>query len=332
MIWRRQLNVFPELQAMSAEDKGTIDRIGAELYFPIGVGELSGILALGPKFPGQLFSREDLEFLKTLLRQVGLELENIYLFNQEKAQRQRVEQFNAERATFLDALAHEMKTPLTSAVASSELLVAESIDHGENIHLLAVDVQSSINNLGRIVNDILEFGRIQQIKIKCVIEPVDINDIILKVKEESNLLLLKKQQKLVLDLPEPSVVVNADSARVKQVLHNLISNASKFSPVDCEIQLRAKVVDRYLHVEVQDCAERIAEVDRGHLFVPYYRGKQARQNHLPGLGLGLFICKELIEVQQGKIWLEDRMSQGNIFCFSLPLEEQNRNESVISRG
>jgi K+-sensing histidine kinase KdpD len=125
LIWKRQLNIFPELQAMSKQDPDIINNIAAEIYFPIGVGELYGILALGPKKPGQIYTREDLDFMNTMLRQVSLEMENVYLFNMEKTQRQRVEQFNAERATFLDALAHEMKTPLTSAVSSSELMVNE---------------------------------------------------------------------------------------------------------------------------------------------------------------------------------------------------------------
>jgi K+-sensing histidine kinase KdpD len=328
MIWRSQLNIFPELQAMSNQDRQTLDGIEAELYFPIGVGELSGILALGPKPPGQIYSREDLEFLNTFLHQVGLELENIYLFIREKAQRQRVEQFNAERATFLDALAHEMKTPLTSAVSSSELLVQELKGQSGNLALLANDIQLSVNNLGSTVNDILEFGRVQQIKIKCVIETININDAILKVKEESNLTLLRKQQSLKVNIPDESVLVKADQARVKQVLHNLINNASKFSGVGSEIQLLVKPNDRYVYVEVQDCADIISDEDRGHLFVPYYRGMQARQKHLPGLGLGLFVCKELIEMQNGKIWLDERKSKGNVFCFSLPRDIQNSDETT----
>jgi signal transduction histidine kinase len=331
MIWGRQFNVFPELQAISTQESVVINQIKGELYFPIGVGELSGILALGAKPSTQIYSREDLEFLNTFLRQVGLELENIHLFNQEKAQRERVEQFNAERATFLDALAHEMKTPLTSAVSSSELLVNELHDKPGNAQLLAVDVQGAIDNLGRIVNDILEFGRLQKIKIKCVIQTVDINDAILKVKEESNLLLLRKQQALILEIPEGAILVKADVARVKQVLHNLISNASKFSPVNREIKLKVKILDQYVHVEVYDCAEKIAAEDRGHLFTAYYRGTQARDKHLPGLGLGLYICKELIEGQKGRIWIEDNRGAGNIFCFSLPREEQKSNENIDNR-
>ena len=318
LLWHRQLDILPELQVMTEEDRRVLGYIEAELYYPLGLTKLTGLLALGPKPAGQIYSWEDLGFVATLTHQASLELENAQLFGQEKAQRERVERFNIERSTFLDALAHEMKTPLTSATSSSELLVGELADCPENLKLLADDIQASVGNLGRIVNDVLEFGRGQQTRVSCIVQPVELCQLVSTVKMESNSLLRRKQQSLVLMLPDAPLWVRADSERLKQVLRNILDNAAKFSPPDSEIRLRVMNLDHSAQIEVGDSAEPIIVDDQEHLFTPYYRGKLAQQRQLPGLGLGLFICKQLIELQNGKIWLANGKQKGNVFCISLP--------------
>jgi len=126
-------------------------------------------------------------------------------------------------------------------------------------------------------------------------------------------------------MPDEETNVQADPNRVKQVLHNLIINASKYGPTESEIVLRVRKMERNVYIEVQDQADTISAEEKTHLFVPYYRGKRAQEEQLPGLGLGLFICKELVEMQNGKIWLESAQNGGNVFGFSLPREGGKQN-------
>ena len=320
LLWRRQLDTEPELQAMADQDREVLSRTDGELYLPLGVVELMGILIIGPKPPGQVYSRDDLDFLVALTRQASLELENVRLFDQERVQRKRVEEFNAERVTFLDTLAHELKTPLTSALSSSEMLVNELRNHPENFRLLSEDAWAAVKGLERMVGDILDFGRSQEVRLKCSIQRVNLCQLGLAMRDEFGTLLRTKRQDLIVTLPDDPIWIRADPVRMKQVLRNLIDNAAKFSPPGSNICFRIIALDRSVQIEVEDSAEPIDSYDQGHLFTPYYRGVKTQERRVPGLGLGLFISKQLVELQGGKIWLAKDEQKGNRFCILLSKE------------
>ena len=120
-------------------------------------------------------------------------------------------------------------------------------------------------------------------------------------------------------------LVLADKEKVEEILMNLLSNANKYSITGGSIILRAKISDNYVIVEIEDTAALIPEEQRTKLFQPYYRGENdGSVSTAPGLGLGLAISKTLVELQQGRIWIENKDSTGNIFCFSLPILNNDR--------
>jgi two-component system phosphate regulon sensor histidine kinase PhoR len=138
-------------------------------------------------------------------------------------------------------------------------------------------------------------------------------------------------------LPDSLPPVWADTDRLRQVVQNLLINASKFTPEGGKITLKAKERDGSLVVEVQDNGPGIPEKDQKRLFQPYNRQLGDRE-HLSGLGLGLALCKYLVELHDGEIWLNSRVGKGSIFGFSIPLatsiqqqvstEEEAINESA----
>lgn len=322
LLWREHLSILPELQPMGMEDRRKLDYWEAEVYCPLGTDDLAGILILGPKLREERYSIEDMQFLVALVRQASLELENSRLRELVRARRDRAEPPNADRDTFLNALAHEMKNPLTSAISSSELLVSRLSSHvsgqAEDIRLLAEDIRSAAQTLERTVSDILESGKVSLAALKCTLQPVELCQVAARLKREISPLLANRQQGLTLSLPPAPAWVRADPVRLKQVLYNLLTNASKFSPPGSELVLRALVNDRSIRIEAQDCAEPVPAEERERIFAPYYRGRAARGGGVPGLGLGLFVCKQLMELQQGRIWLAEEQPGGNIFCISLP--------------
>lgn len=320
LLWARQFESEPELQVMTDKDREVLSKADGQMYYPLGGVELVGILILGRKSSGQVYTRDDLDFLVALTRQTSLELENIHLFNRERAQRKRVETFNTERSTFLDALAHELKTPLTSALSSSELLVNELRNHPENLRLLSEDVWTATKGLEQIVNDVLDFGKSQETRFKGSLGRVDLRQLGLEMKDEFSNLLRTNRQALSITLPDAPVWTRADPLRMKQVLRNLLSNAAKFSPHSSNIYLRITALERSAQIEVEDSAELIDPQEQEHLFTPYYRGTKAQEKHVPGLGLGLFISKRLVELQGGKIWLAQNEKRGNHFYILMPKE------------
>jgi signal transduction histidine kinase len=315
---RLQIETEPMLQGMTNQDRVLLDKIRGELFCTMGIIDLLGILIVGPKSHGQIYTRDDINFLRSIARQASLELENIGLFNRERAQRKRLEQFNMERSAFLDALAHELKTPLTSAVSSSELLLHQSSSLPENVKPLSLDVYSSIRDLERLVDDILNFGDSQSARLKLIKERADLREIGLSMKDECSMIAMNKGQNLIVTLPDKPLWVNIDPARMRQVIRNLVGNACKFSPSGCNIFLRMQEHDRSVRMEVEDSADPIDPEDRENLFTPYYRGAQAQTKRIPGLGLGLFISRRIVEGQGGKLLLIQGEKVGNIFCVILP--------------
>ena len=128
-------------------------------------------------------------------------------------------------------------------------------------------------------------------------------------------------------------MVWADETRLRQVVLNLLSNACKFTPEGGKITLRAREGDATLVVEVQDTGVGIAEEEQQRLFEPYYRVADDRQQ-FKGLGLGLTLCKMLVELHGGQIWVESHVGKGSTFGFSVPLEttsQQVKNHEMGDR-
>jgi signal transduction histidine kinase len=149
---------------------------------------------------------------------------------------------------------------------------------------------------------------------------LDTRDFLKKVAAEFEPVAEDKEQRLVLELSENLPLIEADASRLEQVLMNLFSNASKFSPERSTITLRAKAEGNALVVEVEDRGIGISPEQQARLFEPYHRIEQDRQA-FPGLGLGLAISKQIVEAHGGRIWLTSELGQGSTFCFSLPLKE-----------
>lgn len=170
------------------------------------------------------------------------------------------------------------------------------------------------------VSELLDLAKVQIGNLELKVEPTEINVIIEEVASQLDSLFKMKKQSLVLELPDSLSPAKADRERIEQVLLNLMSNANKFSPTGGKITLRAKEIDDRIVVEVQDSAPVITEEDKDKLFDPYYRaGDIDERQRTPGLGLGLAICKRLIELHQGRIWIESEPGKGNSFVFSLPI-------------
>jgi signal transduction histidine kinase len=131
---------------------------------------------------------------------------------------------------------------------------------------------------------------------------------------------MRKRQNLLLHLDTTSGSVNVDRGRIEQVLTNIISNAIKFAPKQSQIDVHLSESDGSLQVCISDQGPGIPEEDRGHVFDKFYVIADGRG--LSGLGLGLYIAREIIELHGGQIWVESEPQQGSTFCFRLPKERQ----------
>ena len=219
----------------------------------------------------------------------------------------------------LDTLAHEFKTPLTGLLASSRLMVEElRSGYPDVLRELAENIHRTAQTVNRRVSELLDLVATGVVGADCRVEFVDLRSVIRKANAEAWVFFLGRGQRLVVELPDSLPAVWGDPRRLRQVMVNLLTNASKFSPKGSVITVRAVSEGPEMRIEVCDCAPAIDPDERDLIFVPYYRGRN--EPGASGSGLGLAICKELLERQKGRIWVEEGKGGGNVFCVSLPSE------------
>ncbi|MDD5312078.1 MAG: GAF domain-containing sensor histidine kinase [Dehalococcoidia bacterium] len=222
---------------------------------------------------------------------------------------------------FLSALSHELKTPLTAIIASTGLL-AEELEKKKDETLVKIvqNISKSSSSLQNRLNELLKLSRNKDEAFGISKKKLDFTALVFEIADQVSSLLKQKKQNLSVDVPL-STNIYADEQRIEQILLNLLSNAIKFSPEGGQISLKANSEGNRLVVKIQDCGPGIPNEEKQKLFKPYYHLSTDRTS-LPGLGLGLAITKQLVELHGGTIWVQSEPEKGSTFSFSLPLSEK----------
>jgi len=246
-------------------------------------------------------------------------------YNRELELRQELEEEVKKRVELTRILVHELRTPLTSVLASSELLIDKL--HEEPWLSLAKNIYRGASNLNSRVGQLFDVVRGELDMLELNPQQVDPLRLLHNVAGDMTPVASSRKQSLTLDLPSSLPLIWADEDHLHQVVLNLLGNASKFTPEEGEIVLRARVKDANLIVEVQDAGPGIPPEEQGQIFELYYQWKTGAQR-FSGLGVGLALCKMFVELHGGKIWVESQVGKGSTFSFSLPISSQ---KSVVTR-
>ncbi|MNS50360.1 Alkaline phosphatase synthesis sensor protein PhoR [compost metagenome] len=218
---------------------------------------------------------------------------------------------------FVNAVSHELRTPLTSILGYAEFLEDNvggelSETQGEFVR----QIQDSAGRLSRLVDDLLDFARIDAGTFQLKRETLDLAPKIREIVASFRPQAAAAQQTLSLALPEAPLTLHADANRIGQVLANLLSNALKFTPPEGRITVRATPTDDGLRVEVEDSGEGIRPEDRPRLFQRFSQLETGMRKG--GTGLGLSISKALVEAHGGQIGVSAAEPHGARFWFTLP--------------
>jgi signal transduction histidine kinase len=286
----------------SVSDIGTSGKLST-LVSVAGADELS---KLGATINGMLAALEESE---TELRE---------LFEEEKKLRQNLEAEINKRVEFTRALVHELKTPITPVLASSELLL-EEIKEGGPLWELAQNISLGAYNLNQRIDELLDLARGEVGMLHLNPEPVDSGQLLRSIVDSVKPLARKSGHSLNAELPSSLPVIQADEDRLRQVVLNLLNNAFKFTPAGGSITVRASRNGEDLIVEVQDTGRGISKKEQERLFEPYQQ-VEGERNRLSGLGLGLSLSKKLVELHGGQVWVQSEKGRGSTFGFSIPLE------------
>ena len=237
-------------------------------------------------------------------------------YEKERRTRQELEAEVQRRVEFTRALVHELKTPLTPIMSSSELLVTGL--HQEPWMSVARNIQRGAANLNRRIDELLDLARGEIGMLRLRAGRVNILLLLRQTAEEMAVVAGSFRQTLKTDLPENLPDVWGDEDRLRQVILNLLINATKFTPEGGIITLQAREKDSYVIVSVRDTGRGIPPEEQPHLFQPYHR-QPGDLEHLSGLGLGLALAKNLVELHGGRIWAESHVGTGSTFSFSVPM-------------
>jgi len=238
---------------------------------------------------------------------------------EERMERQRGLELERIRANFLASVSHELRTPLNSIIGFSDLLLEGfsgelTEEQRENIAM----IRNGGETLLRFINDLLDLAKLDAEVITLKPEPTEIGGLVDEVVAELRPQILKKGLSVNVEVPS-GLEAEVDPTRFKQVLRNLIDNAVKFTDSG-GITLKAEKIDAHLHVSVSDTGIGIAAEKIPQLFDRYAEIDPAIQAKYGGTGLGLRICRELIELHGGEIWAESTLGEGSTFYLKIPLK------------
>lgn len=220
---------------------------------------------------------------------------------------------------FLSTVSHELKTPLTPIKTYLELILDEDIGkiNEEQRKGLEISLRRA-EHLKRLIDDIVDVSRMESKKMKFYMENIDLRNIIENAVRDMKLLANEKQIKILENLPTRPVYVKADEIRMAQVFSNLIDNSIKFSANGGKITINVKKERGNLSVNISDTGPGIPKKHHKKIFEKFYQVDSSTSRAFGGTGLGLPICKSIIEKHGGDIWVESKVGEGSTLHFTLP--------------
>ena len=230
---------------------------------------------------------------------------------QDITERRKAEQIKDE---FIGLVSHELRTPLTVIMGSLQTAMSEGLSP-DDVRELIQNAAEGADSLATILENMLELSRHQAGRLQLNLESVDIasiaQSVIGRLKSEG------AQQRYFVDSPSGLARVQADPVRVERILYNLLQNATKYSPAESEIMVSVRTDGDFAITEVIDRGRGISADDQGKLFQLFQRLETP--SHTKGVGLGLVVCKRLVEAQGGCIKVESEVGKGSTFSFTLPI-------------
>ena len=294
-----------------------------ELVIPLSfrTTAMTGYVSLGKKKSGEKFSRDDLELLLTISRELALNLERIRLQEEvfeERAEREKLDELNRLKTEFVSSVSHELRTPMSSIRGLAEVLQAGKIkDKAKQDELISLVADES-GRLSRFLHNILDFGKIEQQAKTYNFQNAEIQSVVREVTKIFQYRLESDGFVLKTILPENPLFLEIDKDAVKQALTNLIDNAIKYSSDKKDIMIQVAEKEKQVEIQVKDKGLGIPTEEREKIFEGFYRHSEASRHSPKGVGLGLKIVKHIMEAHKGEVKVESQPSKGSAFSLIFP--------------
>ena len=303
-IVRRVRALVEATRRLSAGD------LGARTGLSHGSGELGQLARAFDRMAESLQAADARRVLEEELRRKNYELEQ---------QNRSVAEANRLKTEFVSMVSHELRTPLTAIQGYAELLGEGADIPDQERHECLASVKSNAERLLGLINELLDLSRIEAGRIDLRCASIDLKPLIESAARSLRPLIDGKRQALTLELGDAPPPVWADADRVTQILTNLISNASKYTPEGGRITVTARHAGDSVNVVIRDTGIGLSAEQQAQLFTPFFRAQRRGKDHAGGTGLGLVITRLLVERQGGRISVSSAPDQGSIFSFTLPV-------------
>lgn len=221
---------------------------------------------------------------------------------------------------FLNIAAHEVKTPVTVLKAYTQMLLMQFEKDNQQKYVPTVEKMSDqLDKIIHMVADLLDTARFSTESMYCLMNDLDLNHCLNTCFE--NIKAAHPSYNISCNLAPGNPIVSGDKERLEQVIDNFIGNAIKYSPSNKVIELKSELINGELIISVTDNGQGIPVEKQAHIFEQFYRVDDASVRKLPGLGLGLYICAEILKKHHGKIGVKSQYGAGSSFWFSLPVKQ-----------
>ncbi|HEU4521442.1 MAG TPA: ATP-binding protein [Thermoanaerobaculia bacterium] len=294
-------------------------RLASLLILPLRTRrETLGALVIAANDPDRAMTDDKLPLAEVLTERAALAVENAKLYTEQVEARRKVEDLSRLKDEFLSIASHELRTPVTSIKGYTQLaktLIREN-DLGTSEEYLDIALDQ-IDRMSRLILELLDVSRIETGRLEIRREPIQWSSFVRDVVHRHHTAV--SDRRFHLNVPDDTKVVEGDRDRLEQVLGNLLENAVKYSPDGSEIFVNVEDRNETVVTSVCDRGIGIPADELAQVFERFHRGRQVSSTNYGGLGLGLYITKQIIERHGGTIWVESAEGIGTTFYFSLPV-------------
>ncbi len=328
-----------------------VEQIGRTTASYLGVpissgGQTIGVISVQSTDQEGRFTESDQRLLSTIASAVGVAFYNAKLFDEARQARAAAEEADAAKSSFLSTVSHELRTPLTSVLGFAKIirrrleerlfpLIAEDDRKVQQAKKQVIEnldvVVSEGERLTKLIDDVLDLAKIEAGKFTWNMTTVFVPDVIERATAATASLFEAKRLKLIRDMEPELPPITGDQDRLIQVVINLISNAVKFTDAG-SVRCAARMGDGELVVSVTDSGIGIAPVDQPKVFEKFKQVGDTLTDKPKGTGLGLPICREIVEYHGGRIWVESAPGEGSTFSFTLPLAAEVSADGAVAEA
>ncbi|CAG1013583.1 two-component system, sensor histidine kinase and response regulator [Anaerolineae bacterium] len=304
----------------------------SEMAVPMVVGEtLIGVLDVQSDVINR-FTPADVQIQTALSDQIAVAVQNASLYAKQVEVAEQFRTVDRLKSEFLANMSHELRTPLNSIIGFAEVL-ADGIDG--DLPEEALEDVNAIHDSGQhllsMINDILDLAKIEAGRMELDLVSVPLTSIADEVRRLTSVLFKEKPVDLTISIPDSLPALWADKVRLRQILNNLVSNASKFTH-EGEVRIEARLLEHkdavarqrdaqgdMVLISVQDTGEGIAKENLNLIFEQFRQADSSSTRKAGGTGMGLAITRHLVRLHGGEIWVESEPNKGSTFSFLIPV-------------